>query len=691
MVLRSILVMVLVINSLLPANANIIADLHCADVTPNGDVTLTWSVTPGTTCNFDSLEIYSLQDGYLNTLNNVSTVTYTHVGANADISAKHYFVKVFSDCSGVPIVTFSDTLSTIHLEMNDLGDGRVLLEWNPNHIPQNNGDQFMQNIMREHPVGVWTLRKQIPFGTYSYRDTIDICEDSLNYRIEIPNSQGCISGSNIKGDSLKDILNPYAPEIALVSVDTVNDRIEINWDVNPAKDTYGYIILKLVDGIPVDYWDIIDTVYGRTNTTYYDLNSQHNSGSETYSIAAFDSCLVPNTPPNYQTSFGSDAHTSVYLTNEVDLCDLNMRLYWTSYTGWDGDVTLDHYEVILQRNNTLPVVIATVPSNKTSYFYPNLVRNDRYCFYVRAVSSNGLHSYSNEDCEVIVPASNPKYHYLSMASHLLSNEIEIEYYTDSTATVEYFELEKKGPGDIDFSIIQTFNPTGNSFYNYVDSDVQPGIGAYQYKVNIIDTCGAVSLTSNLGKTIFLSVKTDQSTMVNTLSWTGYEEFDGGIQSYRVYRGYDGVYGAPIATISSNIRSFVDDLSGEFDSEGRFCYRIEAVEPVNSHGFSRTAFSNEVCVVFEPVVHIPNAIIVNGVNTEFLPVIRLYDYDSYRLQIFDRWGSVMFNSTSKNTGWKGTRINGTYVPEGVYVYLLTFSDAEGKNYEFAGSVTVLFRD
>ena len=659
-------------------------DLSCINVESNGDITLTWLPSVQGSGVFLGYDIYCIESGMLPiaTINNINTTTYTHVGANGNASAKHYYLVTKSDCSGTTEVSFSDTLKSIFLEINDLGDGRVLVEWNPTHTPQISGENTNYNIMREYPTGVWTVRKQIPFGQYSYRDTIDICFAFINYRIEVSNSIGCISGSNIEGDLLKDIINPYIPIISHVTIDTNNNTTSVFWNKNQSNDTYGYIILKIVNG----FWENIDTVYGINTITYSDVNSKHDIMSETYAIAAFDSCIVNSFPYNYQTSAASESHSTIFASSSIDLCNLNMTIDWTSYNGWNSNVILSHYEILVKINNGTYQVIDNIGSDKTRYKYNNLELSKTYCFYVRAVSNTGIISYSNEICRVITPPANPSYHYLSMASHLLSQDIELELYTDPTAAVQIYEIEKKGPKDYNFSIISEITPDGNAFYNYLDNDVKDK-GVYEYRVNIVDTCGLNSVASNIVKTIFLKV--EKNDMINTLTWTDYLGFDGNVIEYNIYRGENGIYPVlPEVTITNGIRTYIDDLSNEFDSQGEFCYRVEAIESNNTYGFSKTAFSNEVCITFDPVIYVPNSIVINGVNQVFKPVISLYDFGSYQMQIFDRWGKEIFYTNEIKVGWNGTKKSEEFVEEGTYVYLILFKDKEGKRFEHSGTLTVL---
>ena len=659
-------------------------EMTCVRVELNGDISLDWLPATAGGGIFVEYQLFCLQSGPtpIATFSNINANSFTHAGAAGNVSAKDYYVATISDCNSVFEVRYSDTISSIFLEINDLGDGRVFVEWNPTHNPQFSGEDLNYNILREYPAGTWQVRKAIPFGQFNYRDTIDICSAFINYQIEVSNSAGCKSVSNIEGGQFQDIINPYIPIVSYVTVDTMNQNATVFWNQNQSTDTYGYIILKLVNG----FWENIDTVYGIGTTSYIDYGSIEDVQSETYAVAAFDSCIVSNIPPNYQTSAASQSHSTIFLESQVSICDLKLTLYWTSYAGWTGSQIIDRYEVILKKGSGNYEVISSLTPDKAGFNYTGLQSGERYCFYIRAVSNSGLYSYSNQVCEIIVPPSNPKYHYLSMASHLLGDELELEFYSDPNANAVAYEIYKKGPTDFQFSIVNTITPNNTAFYAFYDNDVAKR-GYYEYKVGIIDSCNNSSIVSPVTKTIYLNLDADN--LKNTLTWTDYEGFDGQKTAYRIYRGENGVYGPnPIAVNAPGIRSYTDDLSNVFNAEGGFCYRVEAVEAVNKYGFSRTAFSNEVCMTLDPIVLIPSAIILNGANNEFKPVLDLYDFDTYQMEIFNRWGEMLYASNNINYGWKGTAPNGGEVMEGMYVYRITFNDIEGKRYEKTGTIMVL---
>ena len=657
-------------------------DLHCVDVLDNGDVTLTWTETTDPGSSFVEYQIWSIEDGFIGVEPAITTNTYTVVGANADLGSKTYYILTRYGCGGNNLSS-SDSLESIYLNLNDLGDGRVQLTWNSTADPMNAGDADFQQVFREYPAGNWTLRATLPHGTNELVDTIDICNADLNYEIVIPNSAGCNSTSNKVGGNFSDIINPYIPNINWVSVDTTSGNVDISWDQNGALDTYGYVVYGLVNG----FWVPLDTVWGITSTDYSYSATNSAFEPESFRITAFDSCLTNAVPPTFQTSALSTPHTTIHLTNELDICEREVSLNWTPYEGWTDGV--DRYEIIVSVSGSSFDVIATVGGNATSFTHTNVTYDFTYNYFVRAVGANDSISYSNGVIRFVQRPSQANFHYLATASHNLMNEIEVLTYTDASSSAISYELEVNRPSEYGFDLAASIAPNGSNYITYFDSDIYPQRGAYEYKVSIIDSCGNIGDVSNLAKTVFLEVNTDHVGLQNTLSWSAYEGFDGEIVEYHIYRGEDGVFSnTPIATNLSTVRSYVDDLSTELNSEGQFCYRVEAVEGINSFGFSQTAFSNTVCATFDPIVYIPNAFIINGENPIFKPVVSLYDFDSYSLTIFDRWGGVLFNTDDVDEGWDGRNYLNALVSEGVYIYFVSIKDRDNKEYQYRGSVTML---
>jgi gliding motility-associated-like protein len=71
---------------------------------------------------------------------------------------------------------------------------------------------------------------------------------------------------------------------------------------------------------------------------------------------------------------------------------------------------------------------------------------------------------------------------------------------------------------------------------------------------------------------------------------------------------------------------------------------------------------------------------------FLPFVR--GVEEFNLQIFDRWGNLIFESNNQNIGWDGYGKDGQILPAGVYVYKLTIRLSDGQRSTQIGDVTMI---
>jgi gliding motility-associated-like protein len=84
--------------------------------------------------------------------------------------------------------------------------------------------------------------------------------------------------------------------------------------------------------------------------------------------------------------------------------------------------------------------------------------------------------------------------------------------------------------------------------------------------------------------------------------------------------------------------------------------------------------------------LPDAIIIpdgfspnnDGVNDEFVIKNIIENYPNFTIEIFNRYGNVLFNGNRNNPNWNGKSSEGTnmgngYAPAGVYFYILNFND------------------
>ena len=74
------------------------------------------------------------------------------------------------------------------------------------------------------------------------------------------------------------------------------------------------------------------------------------------------------------------------------------------------------------------------------------------------------------------------------------------------------------------------------------------------------------------------------------------------------------------------------------------------------------------------------------NDVFLPIMR--GVEEFQMQIFDRWGTLLFESRDRNIGWDGYDKNGNALPAGVYVYKLVLRLSDGQRTTKIGDVTLI---
>jgi gliding motility-associated-like protein len=93
------------------------------------------------------------------------------------------------------------------------------------------------------------------------------------------------------------------------------------------------------------------------------------------------------------------------------------------------------------------------------------------------------------------------------------------------------------------------------------------------------------------------------------------------------------------------------------------------------------------------VYIPNAFTPDGDehNQVFKPtLIPGFDLHSYKMQIFNRWGELIFVSQDLNFGWDGTSgMYGYKAMDGVYIWKISFKDQKtNERKELIGHVTLI---
>ncbi len=658
---------------------------RCVAVLPNGDVTLTWTPPSNAAGTFDSYHIFSAASpaGPFKIVDSVFSLTqstYTHVGANANAGPVYYYIQTRSGCGGKEFTPALDTVNTIFLKVANPADGTASLSWNTIAKPAIVSSTGIYKVYMEHPAGTWTYIGNTK--NTNYIDSVTVCNDKINYRVEIADTTGCTSVSSISGNTFKNTIVPFTPLLDTLSVDD-NNKIILSWFVSPSKDVNAYVIYKQQGASAIP----IDTVYGLSSTFLNYLLSTPNAGVENYLIAALDSCG--------NIGLLGNSFKTMHLKVTADICNRSASLAWTASNPIGAG--LSGYRIFQSTGSMAGPynLIGSVSATTLTFSASGLTPNTTYYYKVQAydqvsgktASSNRIVFYSS------VPTP-PKFSYLRKASVTAPNVVDITCHVDPLASsLRYKVMRSENNSAANYVEVGSVPALKSTPILYSDGTALTSSKSYYYKIINVDSCGFDGQETNIGRTILLTATANNASFTNTLRWNDYENWSGNVTSYNIYRGVDGVIDpAPIANIpfTGGANIYVDDISMQVSGQGIFNYYIEALEGIdNIYGFTENSTSNVAEAYQEPIVYIPNAFVPVGeeANKVFLPVTTFVDFKEYEFSIFDRWGRQVFSTKNVSQGWDG-KCNAKPCEFGVYVYVLRYKTSRGEYLEYKGTVTLI---
>ncbi len=651
--------------------------LHCLAANADADILLQWE-TPVSSSDFNTYVIYhsngSMGGIYsaIATLTNYNTSSYLHAGANADSESQFYFIETNLNSGGSII---SDTLKSMHLSINT-GVGDVELNWTvPRTPPLSSWDDEYQ-IWMEYPLNNWTQIGSSITTNYFYE--IQVCDDSLSFRIDLNDNFGCKSVSNYNGGVYQDITKPPMPVIDSVSVDQAIGKAIVGWEVNPATDTKAYIIYKYIN----TSWIIIDTVDGRFNTSYTDPNSSPCSIIESYALAAFDSCGNKSLG-----TFLIPQQTISLSSVDYNACIPSHTLNWTEYINMEPGI--DGYEIYLSTNGSVYQPIGQTSSGTRTYINTNIQYGNQYSYFIRAFNnSNEKTSSSCIKSHYARQYHLPQFNYVANVTVINNQFIQISSYLDNSVSINKVILRRSSGQSGNFvEIDSTSGITGNMII-FDDLSVDINTTSYEYDIILKDSCSYNKESSNTINSVLLRAQMLDASNIK-LTWNEIFGWDGMLEEYILYRKVNNQSNVDIvAALGPTDHEYTDDISSLNLQGETFTYFLEAKEgPGNIYGFQESSLSNEASIKEDATLFFPNAFKPSGINNIFKPVGIFVNQRNYLLQIYNRWGELLFESKLFQNGWSGQK-NGKNLPSGVYMYIVSYSDSDGKNFQHKGSFVLI---
>ena len=147
----------------------------------------------------------------------------------------------------------------------------------------------------------------------------------------------------------------------------------------------------------------------------------------------------------------------------------------------------------------------------------------------------------------------------------------------------------------------------------------------------------------------------------------------------------------VVNLDSSFNSYLHEINNFITPPfgGEVCYKIKALELLNSCGEQGSSESNEVCIQQQLMVSIPNALYVGGLNANWKPILNIDEVEEYKVSIYNRLGQLVYELEDYNQFWDGSyQSTGELSSTGVFIYFMEFKTTDGNYHNRKGHITVI---
>jgi gliding motility-associated-like protein len=394
----------------------------------------------------------------------------------------------------------------------------------------------------------------------------------------------------------------------------------------------------------------VKTLYNTTVDTVFNLNTDDNFYC--FQIAAFDPCN--NVPLNSSTICSANLDLSVR-NNAIDV------RWATSNPGGTFRLTRNAADGTVLVNNPPSSPHADVA----------ITCGMEYCYQLISNYPNGTRSISLTKCATGFSTDTPSA-IENVTSVVGDNSVVLEWQNDPAFTPAAFTVDKSIGGDYRFLTTTTQNALADPEYNISEASC--------YRISYKDVCDNQSPPGIEACPIRLSGNLRKDNAVN-LTWTPYFGWTNGVSGYTVEKYSESGQLLQSFQVGNNT-SYVDE-SDDLDFQ-TFVYVVRASAVQQGLGQS---VSNRISLLKDPNLFHPTAFTPNGDNlNDNFTVFGQY-VTGFDMQVFNRWGELLFTTDDIHTGWDGT-FRGNDMPEGTYTFIAHITDRAGRTFKRSGSVLLL---
>jgi len=423
-----------------------------------------------------------------------------------------------------------------------------------------------------------------------------------------------------------DTISNRPPEVGdIFSISVENNFSNISWNPSPSAETTEYSLFLVTDmGV--------ELLLVTPNLSYIDIDRDPSIQSYSYLIVASDACD--------NRSIFSDPVSSIHLNLIVsgDSCDESIGFEWNIHT---NTVSQELWAIDINGNEFL---FEALTANDDSIIIEGFTRTDITGFFIRA--------FLNTDQTLFAD----------------SNISNINF----TANTPVDEIL--------FTNLSTFNNNNIEVaWCWNDDADLNSVG----QTTTIDACEVIFDSAPINS-ILLEVNPLSESEVE-VTWSPYSYPDADLINYQLIKVVNGVEELVYEGLATSQSLSAAAVPGE-----QCYYTVAQARGFLGDGTEKAiqVISNLDCTSGFPIIRLPNAFNPYGVNSMFRPLIGNADaIESYQMQIFSRWGELLFNTTDTSSGWNG-RDGLKEMPQGVYSYIVEVVVVGGEEIKMLGSVLLL---
>lgn len=605
---------------------------------------------------------WDLADGTIDT-----GQTLTHIYTDPRIYIPTLAVTDTSGCKvGLPPI---DTIWIRGLPHPDFESDQIKICKNTNVI-------FTDLLPKNTPVTAWKWGFNFNDTIYTRGPHTKSYPKAGKYSVVlyITDTSGC-TGMILKDSMISvfdDTIPPSKPNIIRATVDD-NSTVFMSHHKSNEEDFKQYTVFFDYDNKGKAQQNLVKRK--QSDTLFYELGLNTLLNTYSYTMQTEDVCK--------NVSALSNMHTTVELKAKGIINAVGLQ--WTKYIGWDSVSQYYIYKINPKTHSNSFELIDSVDGKTLNYIDTNIFCFKPLYYRIKAIRRYPDFQFSWSDTAGAVPL------YQTLLPS--TQNIRATVINNSSVLLQWTKRIYKTP----FSYViyrskndeNKYSLVGETSINdtqFVDTKVDVQNDSYTYITYLKDECGVLGPASNKAKSIVLKINITRDDMVlykPTMKWNKYEEWNSGVEKYKVdfYVDSNHTY-SQIGITQADVTELTHDyLNLNMDD---YCYRITAYQKDSNQIVSE---SNIGCVNTEPRLFAPNAFTVTHDNLNEKFDVKGVFVKEYKLEIYNRWGQLLFTSYDMDNKWDGT-YNNQAMPSDVYVYKAWGRGKKGKEISIQGNVTLL---